>query len=51
MKVIDKLLQGFDDKFKPNEINGPKLDELSMFVQEFSDLYEIKKYVLAKELA
>ena len=51
MKIKDKLIQEFDLKFKPDQVEGYKPDSLVMALHEFSDVYLIKKYVLAKELA
>lgn len=50
MKITDKLIQEFDLKYKTDEIEGYRPDGISMLIQEFSRLYEIKKYILAKEL-
>lgn len=50
MKVIDKLMLEFDKTIKLNETDGPALDDLTMLIQEFSRLYEVKKYILVKEL-
>jgi len=50
MKIADKLIQEFDIQFKPDQIDGFKYNALEMIVQEFSDLYQIKKYVLANSL-
>jgi hypothetical protein len=49
-KLADKLVTEFDNLYNTGDIEGFKPDALVMALHEFSNLYQIKKYILVNSL-